>query len=106
VVNNVIHDGTPEAKLMSEVDRRATDKLLHKHTYSGFYDTDLFMFFVETLGLELRRLLRLQKSAGSYMNPTLWPSHCASTVPRYQIRMAVLVSQIGAAALLERMFLE
>jgi len=45
--NSVIRDGTPEAELMPEVDKRATDKLVHKHTYSGFYDTDLEQYLRE-----------------------------------------------------------
>eukprot|EP00249_Psilotum_nudum_P009359 c21880_g1_i1 orf=88-669(+) len=37
----LIHDGTPEAELLQEVGRKEKDKLIHKHTYSAFYDTDL-----------------------------------------------------------------
>uniref|UniRef100_A0A0C9RQZ9 TSA: Wollemia nobilis Ref_Wollemi_Transcript_844_987 transcribed RNA sequence n=1 Tax=Wollemia nobilis TaxID=56998 RepID=A0A0C9RQZ9_9CONI len=44
---DVIHDGTPEAELMPEVGRRVTDKLVHKHTYSGFYNTDMEKYLRE-----------------------------------------------------------
>ncbi|KAH9323551.1 hypothetical protein KI387_018190 [Taxus chinensis] len=45
--NDIIHDGTPDAEIMPEVDRKATDKLVHKHTYSGFYNTDLEKYLHE-----------------------------------------------------------
>eukprot|EP01018_Ginkgo_biloba_P011485 Gb_23881 [translate_table: standard] len=45
--NDLIHDGTPEAELMPEVDRKESDKLVHKHTYSGFYNTDLEKYLQE-----------------------------------------------------------
>lgn len=41
---DLIRDGTPEAELMPEVKRTDKDKLVHKHTYSAFYDTDLENF--------------------------------------------------------------
>ncbi|GLJ32692.1 hypothetical protein SUGI_0657700 [Cryptomeria japonica] len=39
--NEVIHDGTPEAEIMREVNKKEDDKVIHKHTYSAFYNTDL-----------------------------------------------------------------
>lgn len=41
---DLIHDGTPAAELLPEVKRTDKDKLVHKHTYSAFYDTDLESF--------------------------------------------------------------
>ena len=35
--NEVIHDGTPEAEIMREVNKKDNDKVIHKHTYSAFY---------------------------------------------------------------------
>ncbi|GLJ32712.1 hypothetical protein SUGI_0658090 [Cryptomeria japonica] len=39
--NEIIHDGTPEAEIMSEVDKKANDKVIDKRTYSAFHNTDL-----------------------------------------------------------------
>ncbi|KAI5071164.1 hypothetical protein GOP47_0013415 [Adiantum capillus-veneris] len=44
---DVIHDGTPEAELLPEVNKQNEDKLIHKHTYSAFYGTDLERFLKE-----------------------------------------------------------
>ncbi|KAH7300793.1 hypothetical protein KP509_24G078700 [Ceratopteris richardii] len=41
---DLIHDGTPEAELIPEVGKNEDDKLVHKHTYSAFYGTDLESF--------------------------------------------------------------
>eukprot|EP00250_Pteridium_aquilinum_P004313 c14532_g1_i2 orf=129-755(+) len=41
---DVIRDRTPEAELIPEVKRTDEDKLVHKHRYSAFYDTDLESF--------------------------------------------------------------
>lgn len=42
--HNVIHDDSPEAELIPEVGRTGKDKLVHKSTYSAFYETDLQSF--------------------------------------------------------------
>jgi nicotinamidase-related amidase len=45
---NLIMAGSPEAELMPEVPKLESDKLVPKHTYSGFYNTDLARHLKET----------------------------------------------------------
>ncbi|KAJ7556655.1 hypothetical protein O6H91_05G092000 [Diphasiastrum complanatum] len=41
---DLVFEGTPAAELLPEVGRGEGDNLVHKHTYSAFYDTDLESF--------------------------------------------------------------
>lgn len=43
--NGNLHDATPEMALLLEVDR-TTDKIVYKHTYGGYYNTDLVEYLV------------------------------------------------------------
>ncbi|KAJ4964581.1 hypothetical protein NE237_016430 [Protea cynaroides] len=45
--NDLIIDGTPEAELMPELNRKSGDKVLEKNTYSAFRGTGLEEYLVE-----------------------------------------------------------
>ncbi|XP_043715352.1 nicotinamidase 2-like [Telopea speciosissima] len=45
--NDLVMDGTPEAELMPELNRKSDDKILEKNTYSGFRGTGLEEYLVE-----------------------------------------------------------
>eukprot|EP00252_Welwitschia_mirabilis_P025377 TRINITY_DN7892_c0_g1_i1.p1 TRINITY_DN7892_c0_g1~~TRINITY_DN7892_c0_g1_i1.p1 ORF type:complete len:219 (-),score=-0.20 TRINITY_DN7892_c0_g1_i1:215-871(-) len=44
---DVIRDRTPEAEIMPDVLQKPSDKVIHKHTYSGFFKTDLEKYLRE-----------------------------------------------------------